>query len=234
MRRFIDRYEVLLLDVGQTFMFNVDRFDPDDSSGRTYLDLGGKRLGACTASALAVKVFNMITAASKMPDRYLSLPTVRECLESLAAEISLSVAELDILETTIALHEVGDIPPEYGRILHELGKTHRLGIISDIWSRSGIFYNRFHEAGILDLFETIIFSSEVGAVKPASQIFEAALAALAVGPGKAVYIGDSYRRDVCGAAGVGLNTVWINAGPEQAGEVKPDLVIRDLREILMA
>ncbi len=43
-KRYIDQFEVLLLDMGLTFMFDVDRFNVSDDLTGTYLRLGGNRL----------------------------------------------------------------------------------------------------------------------------------------------------------------------------------------------
>ena len=48
-----------------------------------------------------------------------------------------------------------------------------------------------------------------------------------------VYVGDSIRRDVAGAKGVGMAAVWIrrDAPPTGAGSAPPDLTIDDLRDL---
>lgn len=43
-KRYIDQFEVLLLDMGLTFMFDVDRFNVSDDLTGTYLRLVGNRL----------------------------------------------------------------------------------------------------------------------------------------------------------------------------------------------
>ena len=35
-KRFIDKFEVILLDMGNTFMFGVDRFDKNDNNGNDF------------------------------------------------------------------------------------------------------------------------------------------------------------------------------------------------------
>jgi putative hydrolase of the HAD superfamily len=44
--------------------------------------------------------------------------------------------EVQRIELVIAEHEIGTIPEQYVQILKQLSNTHRLGIISDIWSKS--------------------------------------------------------------------------------------------------
>ena len=162
MNRFIDQYDILILDVGQTFMFNVDRFSPNDNLGLTYLELGGRTLEQELAAKLCIDVFREISEASLLPENYERLPSVKSCIDRHPAGLNLPERERSILERTIALHEIGEIPEEYCTILRKLRKSHRLGIVSDIWSKSDLFYEKFRDLRILELFEVIIFSSDIG------------------------------------------------------------------------
>ena len=56
-------------------------------------------------------------------------------------------------------------------------------------------------------------------MKPHRRPFEVALARLGVAPSEALMIGDSYARDVVGAAALGIDAVWIDA--EAAVDARP-------------
>ncbi|MGH8942247.1 MAG: HAD family hydrolase [Acidimicrobiia bacterium] len=60
-------------------------------------------------------------------------------------------------------------------------------------------------AGLLDLFEFVIDSHEVGVSKPNPKIFLAALDRMDLKPSKAWYVGDSVFHDVNGARAAGLS-----------------------------
>ena len=64
--------------------------------------------------------------------------------------------------------------------------------------------------GILDLFDHVIVSAEVGAEKPSPVIFEAACRACGVDPSAelVVHVGDDRRNDVWGARDCGL-AAWL-------------------------
>lgn len=83
-------------------------------------------------------------------------------------------------------------------------------------------------------FTTVIISEEVGVEKPDPRIFALALAACGVAPAEAVHIGDDPLADVLGAQRAGLRAVWLNrAGRPQPSDLPaPDLIARDLREVL--
>ena len=61
-------------------------------------------------------------------------------------------------------------------------------------------------------FAAVVFSSDGPHMKPSPVPFRQALAALAVPASAAVFVGDSLRCDIGGAAAAGLDSVWVNAG----------------------
>jgi HAD superfamily hydrolase (TIGR01509 family) len=140
-----------------------------------------------------------------------------------------------VLEQVFALHEVGTVPDTSVEVLQRLRQTHRLGVVSDIWSTSELYWQEFERAGIRELFDIVVFSSDHGRLKPSPYLFQQALGAFSVGWEKIVFVGDSLRRDIAGAKAVGLATMWIDAdgnGVEPRGP-QPDVVVRDLRDLLV-
>ena len=73
-------------------------------------------------------------------------------------------------------------------------------------------------------FDAVITAASVRCYKPGAAIFHAALAALGVEAGRALFVGDRLHEDVGGAGAVGMTTVqalWFHAddvpgGPEPA------------------
>ncbi len=118
--------------------------------------------------------------------------------------------------------------------LYWLHETHPLGLVSNIWAPSEPFHDALAEAGVHDLFDVLVFSSDHGHIKPSTYLFELALAAFDVAPARAVYVGDNHKRDVGGAKAAGMGAVWINDGTRERGPgvPEPDLTIGDLRELL--
>lgn len=90
---------------------------------------------------------------------------------------------------------------------------------------------KLERAGLADLFQTIVISSEVGVRKPDPAIFLRALEQLGVGPGAALHVGDDPERDVEAARRAGLSAAWVEreAWP---GELAPAaLVLRQVTEL---
>lgn len=74
-----------------------------------------------------------------------------------------------------------------------------------------IVRHHLERLGLLEYLEVCIFSDEVGAPKPDSRVFRAALAPLGVQPELAIHVGDLRRTDVAGARAIGMGSVRIRA-----------------------
>ena len=233
-QRYIDRFDVLLLDMGETFMFDADRFGPGDDLAGTYRKLGGNLLNDNELNELLFALFKRFIEDSHKEELYENFPSLAQNLKDFSHSESLPAGELELLEDVFTLHEMGTIPDEYAEAIKQLSQTHRLGIISDIWARSDPFYRRLEEAGIRDHFEVIVFSSDIGIIKPSPKIFSVAMEKITTELSKVVYIGDSLRRDVAGAVNFGMSSIWI--GDENHVKMnehaRPAHIVSDLRDLL--
>jgi len=232
--RFIDRFEVILLDMVRTFMFDADRFSAPDDFAATYRRIGGHTLSDGEVRQIISSVFGTMLTDSLNPHCHDRFPSVFSYLETLPLSQELPKGELGLLEHVFALHEIGVIPDSHAAALRRLRETHKLGVVSDIWSRSDLYLQEFERAGVRELFDVIVFSSDYGHLKPSQYLFTKAIEAFAADRVKIVFVGDSLRCDIAGAKAVGLSAIWINADRETVEESvpSPDLEIRDLRELL--
>jgi putative hydrolase of the HAD superfamily len=83
----------------------------------------------------------------------------------------------------------------------------RIGIVCDVGFSGGeLLRGVLEQEGLLAHFDGWAFSDEVGAYKPAPEIFEAALGGLGARPEEAMHVGDLRRTDVAGAAALGMRT----------------------------
>ena len=224
----IDR-EVLLLDMGGTFMFGCDRFSSPHQLASTYLELGGGRLSERDVAGAISQVIARMEPLYASEAHYESFPSVRDVLPECHVETPLDPEDVDILTEVFARHEVGTIPDSHRAILKELAGSYRLGVVSNVWGSSSVFRAAFDAAGVSDLFEVTVFSSDYGCIKPSPRIFRRALAAMNVDPLQAAFVGDDLRCDISGAKRAGMAAVWISPGDVPAtAHPAPDLVIRDL------
>jgi putative hydrolase of the HAD superfamily len=79
---------------------------------------------------------------------------------------------------------------------------YRLGIVSNFDRR---LYPILETLGILEQFEHVVISSEVGADKPSRRIFEEVLRRFQVGAKEVLHVGDEDKTDGAGARGAGMS-----------------------------
>lgn len=93
--------------------------------------------------------------------------------------------------------------------------------------------NRLRRAGMLDAFERLFISGQMGAEKPSRVFFDRCLAQLpGVRPEQCLMIGDSLTADIAGGRAVGMRTCWFD--PADRGAAMPpkaDLRITRLEEL---
>lgn len=82
------------------------------------------------------------------------------------------------------------------------------------------------------LLDDIVISKAVGVGKPNPRIYQLALERLGVAPSETWFVGDSPRNDVWGPQQIGLRTAFLYTG-HALGMVKPDVVLEDLRDVLL-
>jgi putative hydrolase of the HAD superfamily len=99
----------------------------------------------------------------------------------------------------------------------------RLGVVSN---SDGRVEQALEAAGLRNYFDVVIDSALVGLEKPDPRIFHAALDALGVAPGEALYVGDLYEVDVIGARAAGMEAVLLG-DPERV----PDRACRSVRSL---
>ncbi len=230
--RYIEQFDAVLLDMGETFMFEADRFESSEDIAATYRSLGGN-LSEHDAVRLVLDVLRLSIDLGRDPSRFDDYPTVPEFLHMMPGGRELPASERKLLEEVFLIHEMGSIPSTHAEELHRLRRLRPLGLVSNITSRSGPFHDALRDEGIHDLFDAIVFSSDYRAVKPSPILFRAALEQMDVSPADAVYVGDNQMRDVGGAKALGMAAVWVSRDgrrPDRRYEL-PDVEIRDLREL---
>lgn len=89
--------------------------------------------------------------------------------------------------------------------------------------------------GLADYFSFSFSAEQVGAPKPAPNLFYAALKHTGVKAQEMIYIGDHPEFDISAAHKVGLQTIWVNLNAQAfTGEVLPDEEINQLSDLSAA
>ncbi len=206
--KFLNQYAVILLDMNGTFMFGEDRFGDSEDFFETYKQLGGSRLDRSAVDLAIRRCYRGMSQDYEDPARIDDFPSLAEGLRRYAA-----VEDIDIplLEAVFAHHERGYVPREYAGCLRRLSRSHKLGVVSNIWAKKDPWLAQFKTAGIGDIWYTMVFSSDTRSMKPSPRLFQEAVDAFDVPLSDVVFVGDSLRVDVVPAKSLGLSTVWINS-----------------------
>lgn len=104
-----------------------------------------------------------------------------------------------------------DAPVQNARqVVEQLGVRLPLGVVSNGFP--DVQYEKLRTLGIAPYFECVCLSEEMGIRKPDPRIFIEAAARLTKRPQDCLYVGDSYRDDVVGANGAGMQACWFRPG----------------------
>jgi putative hydrolase of the HAD superfamily len=110
-------------------------------------------------------------------------------------------------------------------VLEELARSYRLGALTN--GNADVYKT---DAG--EYFDFAFLAEDVGASKPAPDMFHAALELTQAMPAEVVHVGDNPEHDVLGALDVGMRAVWVNAaGDGWRHDRRPDAEIRTLKEL---
>ncbi len=118
--------------------------------------------------------------------------------------------------------------------VEHLASRYRLGIISDVGYSPGRVLRRvLKDAGLGDLFDSMIFSDEAGCSKPHREVFERTSDALGAAPAEMVHIGDLEHTDIVGAKRAGYRAIRFTGATqmEEGEKTVADHVTEDFAEV---
>jgi FMN phosphatase YigB (HAD superfamily) len=211
-----------------TFMFGQDRFGPGEDFAATYRGLGGNMLTDVEAERAVRTTYDLLASDYENPAKYDDFPQVADVLKTLLP--SLPADERNLIEEVMAIHELGHVTDAYAGYLRRLARTHRLGLVANIWCKIDRWLNELERAGVLGLFEFPVFSSDHKSMKPSAVLFDLAFRPFGVRKEEAVFVGDSVVNDIEGAKGFGISAVWINRDGHRSACA--DHVVSDLGDLV--
>ncbi|HEY6331721.1 MAG TPA: HAD family hydrolase [Blastocatellia bacterium] len=121
-----------------------------------------------------------------------------------------------------------------GETIDYLSRKYRLGIISDVgFSPGRILRQVMRQAGVIDAFDSLVFSDEAGHSKPHRDVFLVTSQALGSPAGEMAHVGDLEHTDVVGAKKAGYRAIrFVGVTPmTEAEESIADAVTPDLRDV---
>jgi len=101
--------------------------------------------------------------------------------------------------------------PEAEHVLQTLSRRYKVALISNTQGQRATGTHRLSQFPELEaFFEAIIVAGEGNIPpKPAAEPFRLCLQKLQIAASDAVYVGDDWRIDICGARDAGLHPVWL-------------------------
>ena len=179
-----------------------------------------------------VHPYRMLSESCSVPIPVLrhALMTNPGGLEFLAEKFEIGTIELRKVNDLIQ-QEINSVRlfPEVTNTLHTLKmQGFKLAILSNLACPYAQPIQE-HFSTIVDL---LIFSFEVGAIKPHPRIFQILCEKLAIAPYLAVMVGDSLSSDIQGARDFGIHAIHLDRSIERKEEEKQNRCISDIGMIL--
>ena len=163
-----------------------------------------------------------------VPESLSYADTVSRLAESLVVALGLEAPALgQRLGQRFLSDSLGQLSTNAG-VLDALSRRYRLGIVSNFY---GNLERVCEDVGIARFMTVMVDSTRVGWTKPAPAIFEAALRVLDVEPERAIFVGDSLRRDRSGAAAMGMPFIWFRGDNADAPSDDDFLTINALEQL---
>ncbi len=117
-------------------------------------------------------------------------------------------------------------------LVQTLQRTHRIAVITNGMAR--VQQPRLTQSPLAPYISELIISDQVGAAKPAREIFDYAFARMGNPPrARVIIIGDSLTSDMQGGVNYGIATCWFNPGHQpRPTQLELTYEIHALRELI--
>ena len=144
---------------------------------------------------------------------------------------------LDVGAALAAYHQAWELTvahdPDAVEVLSGLRERGlRTGLLSNThWPRA-LHERWLADAGLLELLDVRLYTSDLAHLKPHPEAFGALLREVGVAAQEAVFVGDRPRDDVWGASRVGMRTVLMTGRPVPPHDVVPDAELTGLAGLL--
>jgi putative hydrolase of the HAD superfamily len=107
----------------------------------------------------------------------------------------------------------------------------KTGIVSNSTYPGALLQREIRKAGIEDLFDFIMSSSDYGIRKQDQLLFDVSVRKLGLKKNEVIFIGDNLDFDVVTAQSAGITAVWYNAKMKKAGDIRPDYTFEAWKDV---
>jgi len=131
------------------------------------------------------------------------------------------------------LEVMPDLVPGVADAIADLRGRYRLAVVSDaIFSPGRVLRRILEHYGLLEVFDVLVFSDEIGCAKPDPRTFRAVLEKTGCTSRQLVHVGDREQKDVAGAHGVGSRAILVPIVVDRGGpDTQADAICRDYGQL---
>ena len=128
------------------------------------------------------------------------------------------------------LSDFNHLIPNTILILDKLKLKYNMHIITNGFKE--VQRKKLEKSKLIQYFQTITISEDVGVKKPDKFIFNHAISKAKARIDNSIMIGDNYNADILGANNIGMKSIYFNFHKTQEKEEKNIIIIQDLKQIL--
>jgi HAD superfamily hydrolase (TIGR01549 family) len=236
----VTRLRAVLFDLDGTLVF-VARFPPREEYARRYAERAAPLVASwgidLDLTSLCRDLLAAVEAAWEMAStegRSVDCPfIVRGAFADRGVGVRADQARAFWHAGRLPLADYAQLFPDTLDVLRELrGAGLRLALVTNQPYPENLLRPDLEVHRLLEWFDAIAVSDDVGFGKPHPAIFARALQALGVAPAEALMVGDTPETDIAGARAAGIATVLKRSGDLRRSARGADYVIDDLVELL--
>ena len=128
------------------------------------------------------------------------------------------------------LSDFNHLIPETLNVLELLKSNYKMHIITNGFKE--VQKRKLQKSDLIQYFETVTISEDVGVKKPHKLIFDHALTAANANVESSIMIGDNFNADILGALGVGMKAIYYDFHNTNEQERENVIIVKSLKEII--
>jgi len=128
------------------------------------------------------------------------------------------------------LSDFNHLIPDTLIVLNSLRSKYKMHIITNGFKE--VQKRKLQKSDLIQYFETVTISEDVGVKKPHKLIFDQALKAANANIENSVMIGDNFNADILGALGVGMKAIYYDFHKTNHEERENVTIVKNLKEII--
>ena len=164
---------------------------------------------------------------SKADLRYLRLSDTFKKLNYDINDDLINQLAIDYIEH---LSDFNHLIPDALTVLELLKSNYKMHIITNGFKE--VQKRKLQKSDLIQYFETVTISEDVGVKKPHKLIFNHALTAANANVESSIMIGDNFNADIIGALGVGMKAIYYDFHNTNEQERENVIIVKSLKEII--